>query len=927
MPLTFAARDYFKSPLFNETSQIYLQSVFTSLVRNYGLKSAKGSSGREFSESRLIEAVRAQTDMPYHIHILNGLFPALKLLEQQLQQCNLIERKETEAFLKALMLGFTFHDANKLVGKELREAVNDDIAWLCERLQVGEFFPEWHERLNEIKYLALRTEHRTSAYAYEHQIHEWQFVNETLGEICHLADSFASLSEFSSTAEFYDKLCRYVKFDRKAIAEIWPLSFIEVSDNIFTLLSQKLLNRAKAYIQETREQEILFHLRNGFVFSGEPLREDERKAIVKRFCDDDSTFDPLTSTIVNWQKCTFDFIKSRAMTPEMLTRIIEGGFRGEGEIGFFAVGSDASRADTHGFSRLCSLLDAYQFPFKSVPRKGRSGEFNFFLEKSWDDLSSSHDFLTLFALQRIKFLSLKEKKEWKTELENLKKELPEFTQSITVAAALVSSYRILQTAEDLTEKITALKAEISTVLSRNTQKHGNTELEHFADSYLTGNFERDLEALFKPPMDIPEKSKMCLFTGKRSSQSYSEAGSHGIKPRGFSNRSINTLKSIENRVSSLFNSELELRREFAQEGRGKFNTCVYYDFGEYIINLDSRRLLNVLAKAKDFQHDEPNLQIVIDKNKFTYNLYGMNFESIEESVKGNFYFIQRNLKLIKATGFRIYTTSIISPYNAHKEIFVFESCMPFVKAIGWDRIRIDEVEARLQELNLFLTLGSNKLVSNVLAYAEDRRAVFSAFQELNEDDKAKARRSFTDFVCKKKEYSMSTMKTLAEMAIEMARPQSGSSSQETRIVRDSLNILKTCYKEKRDRETTVGQVVGELRQMAKTYEFFNEARALPFAEALYDHLFEKEWNNRFPQPSRLRNWINEFGFWYSTLHFEMIRKNVVQKAVDALQTLGQEITEDSAIAWLKQSDSNKKKAIDKYETDYRAVYRKYFTKN
>ena len=125
----------------------------------------------------------------------------------------------------------------------------------------------------------------------------------------------------------------------------------------------------------------------------------------------------------------------------------------------------------------------------------------------------------------------------------------------------------------------------------------------------------------------------------------------------------------------------------------------------------------------------------------------------------------------------------------------------------------------------------------------------------------------------------------------------------------------------------MGQVVGELRQMAKTYEFFNEARALPFAEALYDHLFEKEWNKRFPQPSRLRNWINEFGFWYSTLHFEMIRKNVVQKAVDALEKLGQEITEDSVIAWLKQSDSNKKKAIDKYEIDYRAAYRKYFTKN
>jgi hypothetical protein len=139
--------------------------------------------------------------------------------------------------------------------------------------------------------------------------------------------------------------------------------------------------------------------------------------------------------------------------------------------------------------------------------------------------------------------------------------------------------------------------------------------------------------------------------------------------------------------------------------------------------------------------------------------------------------------------------------------------------------------------------------------------------------------------------------------------------------------LKSCYKEKLDRETTVGQIVGELRQMAKTYEFFNEARALPFAEALYDNLFEKEWKSRFPQPSRLRNWINEFGFWYSTLHFETIRKNVVKKALTALEKAGQEISEDSVIQWLKASDSNKKKAIDRYENEYRAVFGKYFVIN
>ena len=761
-----------------------------------------------------------------------------------------------------------------------------------------------------------------------------------LGEICHLADSFASLAEFKSTSEFYEQLC-YAKFDGKPITDFWQLSFVEVSDNIFTLLSQKLLIAGRSFIQQRSNNEILFHLQNGFVYRGKPLEEVERQNIIGQFCADDTGFDAVAQIQVNSHiGCQFGFIESRKLTPDILAKVIDSGYSGNSRIRFIEILKDANTPNKDGFKSFVKLLDNYQIPIKAVlPEKFKNKRveeqrYSFVLSSSgWNDLNKDEkEILSLVALERIKFMKKEESNEWELQFKNIKEEYKDILISFTNAysqysvAAIISAKKIKNSGVNISEECEKLRNEISEVLSKKTIIRGNEELKRFANLYLTGNFTRNIEELLSIPTEIPEKAEMDIFTGGKAVEVYGSAKAHGIKALGFNNRTVNTLKNAENKISALFNSEIDMRKGLVNDTQG-FNSCIYYDFGEYILSFDSGKLLNILAQANEFQHDDQHFQIIIDKKAFNYNLFGMNFEKINESVEGNFYFIQRNLKLIKSTGFRIFTTSIISQYHSHKEMLVFENCMPFVKAIGWDRIRIDEVEERLQELNMFLTLGSKKLISNVLAYAEDRRSIFSSFQELKEDDKVKARNSFTKFINNHKELSMSTMKNLAEIAIEMARPQSGSSSQETRIIRDSLNILKVCYKEKRDRSTSIGQMVGELRQLAKTYDYFNDSLALPFAESIYDNLFEKEWKNHFPQPSRLRNWVNEFGFWYSNINFELMKKNAIQKAIDFLKKENKDVNENDVIDWLKKSDSNKNKAVDKYQNEYRTIYRKYFNNN
>ncbi len=333
-------RGYFNSKLFNTVVGEYLESFLDEFVKQYMLVSAKGSSGQMFQTagSRFDKVVN-QYDMPYHIHIINGLLPALKLLEERFKKEGWLEQKEAPLFLRCFIAGFTFHDVNKLTGiNELNESVEQSLIPLCKILKLERFFPEWRDWIEEIKFLALGTEYRTKIYAHQKTIKEYDFFNTVLSEHCHLADSISSMENFSSVAEFYEQLSKK-QLDGKQIADLWQLSFVEVQENIFTLLSQKLLFAAKTLIQDTREQTILFSLRNGFVYIGQPLSTDEIDKIKMDFKSDLS--DVVKSSLLDFQECKFGFLKSlseesdsenkyHAQIKNALEKILKAGFANSG---------------------------------------------------------------------------------------------------------------------------------------------------------------------------------------------------------------------------------------------------------------------------------------------------------------------------------------------------------------------------------------------------------------------------------------------------------------------------------------------------------------------------------------------------------------------------------------------------------------------
>ena len=106
MNIQFEQRAYFKTQLFNETTNKYNEIILANLIKHNKLTTAKGSSKyKKFS------------DMPYHIHIINGIYPALLLLEKLFEE-DQVEDPSLEKFLKAFIMGFTLHDLNKITDED-----------------------------------------------------------------------------------------------------------------------------------------------------------------------------------------------------------------------------------------------------------------------------------------------------------------------------------------------------------------------------------------------------------------------------------------------------------------------------------------------------------------------------------------------------------------------------------------------------------------------------------------------------------------------------------------------------------------------------------------------------------------------------------------------------------------------------------------
>lgn len=908
--------NYFDTPIFWDTVQHYFDTVLAALFADHAMTETKGRF--------VVDGIEKMDyyDMPYPVHILNGLIPTLKIYEQHLKNKNLLDNPTTEALLKVFMLGFTLHDANKLVrvpekrGKSDLELALEQLHADVAQFRVRDFLNDFDDWQNEIFFLALGTENRTQVLANQYPLRRNEkFIRETLRPLCHLADSLASIQELESPGIVHESIARKLGQAESVFGKL-QVSYVEVRPNPYTLTSQNLLQAARKVLAKNKKK-VCFALRNGFVFFGEDATVEEREAI-RKAADSASDLDPIGLTKVDAQQCEFGFLGSMPFTKAILENIEK--VMHQQFLALSPNGPDKIR----GFDDFVEFLKKYLSAFAPADQyinpvvDEKTGR----LYLRFAPVEGSEEgtlFRQLVCLHKTHWLNGKKQRRWAEDFEhwaaagNPEKAKPkknaedkepvpanlpnpfhyadqEFTSLADVAnyvegctnsasailktlLAIAKSWNVHFNSEaEPDESVARLQAEILGAFSASANG-GKTDNSLIEDYFYCRGDEQQLLSNYQPV--IHAKSEMCLFSGDKAASDYTDTVAFGVKARGFSNRTVTSLANTTSRISHLFLEENKLRiSKFPQTDA---NICLYTDYFEASLDI-SRDIITAAAKARNLKFLEDTV-IEIDKNaKFHYNLFNLDFVSLKPKVAETFYQVRRWLLMVKNLGLRAYVTGIMSPYVPHKAAFYFENAPAFLQAMGWHSVRLNEVEQVLSEMNLVISYGPKRVDANLLQLAASRRAYFRLYYMLTQDERKKVQRALTEFVINHHSKYFPEM-TIIQQLVELALPiekaaHDSSGAQETWLIRTAIDYLRTYAKQERPREDIISKISGEIyRKMRREYVADKLNSIENFATAVYDLLYVEAWKKQLPTTNVQKDWIYEFAFVFKKRSREWFDEN------------------------------------------------------
>lgn len=931
--------NYFSTSLFQEIVQTYFDTVLGELFHKHSVVEAKGLFVKND------KVLKDDFDMPYHIHILNGLIPSLLIYEKYLIEKDWINTKEAGLYIRTFILGYTFHDANKLQNTNgLQDAIKELDKTIDQYKSIKIFYPDFEQHKGDIFFLCLSDEDRTCVLANQYKITLSELhIKEVLAILCKFADSIASNQNLDTVEIFYKSISKSLSI----ISGIntLPISYVEINPNPFTLLSQNILQSARQ-ILALSDKKVFQALRTGFVYFGEDITEEQLKQIQLKSTQVNNDIDYIELTKIDYQECSFGFIGTMKLTSEILTEIIDK--KGDR---FFALSPNGSTTITN-FSDFIEfnkrIIGAYNLP---ITINVKNNKISLYINK--DNLEDDQNtFLRLFCLHKIQWLNAKRNPKWKKDFDNwlkIDKELIEILAinslekqiivDTTIALKkflennvknpndllrtylnIVKTQSILEEhiEDEIQDYIKNLEDEI--ISSFDYQLMGTDFNSVFFDRYFNykGNSHIATFDNFNP--NIPEKKKMCLFTGGPGNNVYKDNIAFGLKATGFSNRTVTTLNSKGSHISDLFLLENKLRN--SKFSTSETNLLFYYDFFETTLDID-RDILKACVKAK-------NINAVIDSTiflnkdaKFQYNIdYNLTFNKIESYKKKKtdsiadcaFWLVRTHLLMAKELGIRSYVTGIMSPYIPHKEAFRYENAPRFIQQLGWDKVRLIEANNVLDEISLVLTLGINQLKSNILKIAEGRNAYFTIYYLIKDaEDKNNVYDKLRKFINNNLKLftGMTVTENLAELATKITMiGYSSSGSEETWLIRNALEFVRKEVKQGFGREDVIQKTCGSIYKSIRLDDYVNTDAIKEFATAVYDELFVKEWKEKLPNLNREKDWIYQFAFLYKEKSLEKWDLITVKNIKDKLKKEGKELSEHSIRAALK--GDKKEKHTDKY---------------
>ncbi|MBD3231140.1 hypothetical protein GF322_00605, partial [Candidatus Dependentiae bacterium] len=240
--------------LFNKEMENFSKTLGFSLLESTILTPAKG--GSLFKESKLKQ--RKYSDMPYWVHILNGILGTFLFMEKDGDLIELV--KKNPKILKIFIVSFCFHDVNKLIKeKNLEEAVDEDLIEIMGKYKVVDYFGEYKKYLEDIKYLILNVEKSTIPLAFSNTSPS---LNQRILNRLKKYLNFADLISFNEIHNIKD-LFKHIKnlILKKRLPNI-DIQYFKIDKNIYKGLSLAVYHK----IEEKLCDKIIFRMRDGFIY-------------------------------------------------------------------------------------------------------------------------------------------------------------------------------------------------------------------------------------------------------------------------------------------------------------------------------------------------------------------------------------------------------------------------------------------------------------------------------------------------------------------------------------------------------------------------------------------------------------------------------------------------------------------------------------
>jgi len=892
--------NYFENTFLNNVAEWAVSEIFQKIWMDEKWdKCAKGGDAKE--------SYRKKKDMSYLAHIFSGMSMSLKILDYKYYKNPLreSEEKEIEKKLKRSILGYLFHDYNKLDGSDINMKDKEFIS-LNSELYFKNNMKDLDLSIDDIYQIAFSTEIGTEFNVNRNDVKISDLSWES--SFSRLADTLSSIYNAENMVDWDFK--RSIDFNNESVIPLEKIDRFVFSSTNFVALTQivrtsiiNLLRNGNFYLWSSVKA-IYFVRENNFKISFMQIMDEVGKTLSiiikpengikftdRRVDNSSSILSTITHTTIR------EYIKDSQRFKNCIhLEDIKFDQKNEGSIIFAEKYSDLVSNKTKSFS----------FNYRSLSNTKITGlRQGLNVSDDYDPEQSENERVRAFLIRYIQLTPKLEEKSVMELREKLSEKLEQYYDTHLNGllgkkdhekSALLIPFLI----GDETLKWNEIE---DSVLKDMNKEHPAVDLEAMVSMILSGNnsklsdFPKNI-----PYPEVPNKKDMSMINGFPATEKATGENLYGVGTNTFNNR-LPTSGISNGKIDLFSNYEFALRKNFMANGKTSGEALVFLHFPGTIPFIDLGILYEQLGMKKGKLNDFRELSIAIDTydhipsfkkdNEFFFAIDAVRKDETLLKYVYNMLEIARTTKMMVKMAF-----SNAPIFTDQFETVSIEIEGSVTTGMKYNKIRCNRINEVISEIKAFNCLadgellgkGDLKVTSQIMRdYLQNKLSIFFHVHNLISSKKYEGRkienlfRTLDPFIQKIEELGygntkkggkkMDNIKNLAMAAYELVHLKyfGSSSNDRTWMIRDSLEALeKTRASVKKQEkfglenfEDIVSGVIFKTLDRNK-----NENKWMPSAEKITSFskslikLLNDDFNGKIPSGQMKSYLINAFEFEY-----------------------------------------------------------------